>query len=120
MGQNKDHELVVIDSITPLIDYTSLEDVLHYFERCKSLCDDGKTIINIAHSFAFNEEVLTRIRSMCDAHLRLGIEEVGDKLLKFVEVAKVKGADKPTGNILSFDVEPGIGMKILPLSKAKV
>jgi len=120
MRQHKDYELTVIDSLTPIIAYSSLEDVLSYFDRCKGLCDDGKTIINVAHSFAFNEEILIRIRSMCDAHLRLSIEEVGDKLLKTLEVAKVRGADKGTGNILSFDVEPGIGMKILPLSKAHV
>lgn len=114
------YQLTIIDSLTPVIAYTPLEDVLSYFERCKALCDDGKTIINIAHSFAFNDEILIRICSMCDAHLRLGIEEIGDKLIKFLEVRKVKGADKGTGNILSFDIEPGMGMKILPLSKAKV
>ncbi len=114
------YELFIIDSLTPIVAYVSLEESLSYFERCKRLCDRGKTIINIAHSFAFNDEILIRIRSMCDAHLRLTIEEVGDKLLKSLEVAKVRGADKGTGNIISFDVEPGIGMKILPLSKAKV
>jgi len=120
MSKLEDYHLVVIDSLTPVIAYTSLSEVLSYFERCKNLCDGGRTVINIAHSFAFNEEILIRIRSMCDAHLRLGIEELGDKLLKYIEVAKVRGADKGTGNILSFDVEPGIGMKILPLSRAKL
>jgi len=114
------YELFIIDSITPVIAYTELEESLNYFDRCKSLCDNGCTVINVAHSFAFNEEILSRIRSMCDAHFRLSIEEVGDKLLKTLEVAKVRGADKGTGNIISFDVEPGIGMKILPLSKASV
>ncbi len=112
--------LFIIDSITPVIAYTELEESLNFFDRCKNLCDSGCTIINVAHSFAFNEEILIRIRSMCDAHFRLSIEEVGDKLLKTLEVAKVRGADKGTGNIISFDVEPGIGMKILPLSKASV
>ncbi len=114
------YELFVIDSITPMIAYTDLEDSLSYFDRCKSLCGNGCTIMNVAHSYAFNEEMLIRIRSMCDAHFRLSIEEVGDKLLKTLEVAKVRGADKVTGNIISFDVEPGMGMKILPLSKANV
>jgi flagellar protein FlaH len=112
--------LFIIDSITPVIAYTELEESLNFFDRCKNLCDSGCTIINVAHSFAINEEILIRIRSMCDAHFRLSIEEVGDKLLKTLEVAKVRGADKGTGNIISFDVEPGIGMKILPLSKASV
>jgi flagellar protein FlaH len=45
---------------------------------------------------------------------------MGDRLMKVLEVAKVRGADKNTGNIVSFDVEPGWGMRIIPISKAKV
>jgi flagellar protein FlaH len=111
--------MVVVDSLTPVIAHTSVGDIISYFERCKRLCDDGKTIINIAHTYAFNEEVLARIRSVCDAHFRLRIEEVGDKLIKVLEVAKVRGADKDTGNILSFEVEPGMGMRVMPISQAK-
>lgn len=56
---------------------------------------------------------------MCDAHLRLRVEEVGTQLVKVLEVSKVRGAAKSTGNIVSFDVEPGLGMKIIPVTKAK-
>jgi len=116
---NSDYGMVVVDSLTPVIAHTSVGDIISYFERCKRLCDGGKTIINIAHTYAFNEEVLARIRSVCDAHFRLRIEEVGDKLIKVLEVAKVRGADKNTGNILSFEVEPGMGMRVMPISQAK-
>jgi flagellar protein FlaH len=56
---------------------------------------------------------------VCDAHFKLVIENVGDKLVKTLEVAKIRGAQQNTGNILTFDVEPGVGMKIMPISKAK-
>jgi flagellar protein FlaH len=56
---------------------------------------------------------------MCDAHLRLRVEEVGTQLVKVLEVAKVRGAAKSTGNIISFDVEPNLGMRIIPVTKAK-
>jgi len=113
------HNMVVVDSLTPVIAHTSVGNIISYFEGCKKLCDRGKTIINIAHTYAFNEEVLARIRSVCDAHFRLRIQEVGDKLIKVLEVAKVRGADKNTGNILSFEVEPGMGMRVMPISQAK-
>jgi flagellar protein FlaH len=51
--------------------------------------------------------------------MRLRVEEVGSQLVKVLEVAKVRGADKSTGNIVSFDVEPNIGMRIIPITKAK-
>jgi flagellar protein FlaH len=112
-------QLVVIDSLTPVLAHSTTEYVIDYFEKCKKLCDNGKTIINIAHTYAFDEQVLIRIRSACDAHFRLRIEEVGDKLVKVLEVAKVRGADKNTGNIMSFDVDPGIGMRIMPVGRAR-
>jgi flagellar protein FlaH len=66
-----------------------------------------------------DEGTMVRMRSICDAHLRLRLEGAGDKLLKMMEVAKVRGAGKSTGNIIAFNVEPGLGMRIIPVSKAK-
>jgi len=112
------HSLIIVDSITSIISCTSVDDVVGYFEVCKSLCDGGKTIINVAHTYAFDEQLLIRISSACDSHLRLRIEEVGEKLVKVLEVSKIRGADKNTGNLVSFDVEPGVGMKVMPIGKA--
>ncbi|OGO36384.1 MAG: hypothetical protein A2147_03250 [Chloroflexi bacterium RBG_16_57_8] len=119
IGECSGYQLVVIDSLTPLLSMASEVDIMGYFERCKSYCDQGRTIINVAHSFALNNDVLLRLRSACDAHLRLMIEKIGDKLVKTLEVAKVRGAAQTTGNIITFEVEPEVGMKIMPLSRAK-
>ena len=48
------------------------------------------------------------------------MEQMGDRLVKSLEVLKVRGADRPTGDIVSFAVEPKIGMRIIPLAKARV
>jgi flagellar protein FlaH len=115
----QDYNLIVVDSLTPIVAHATTDEVIAYFEKCKRLCDQRKTIINTAHTYAFDEQLLIRIRSACDAHLRLRIEEVGDKLIKVLEVAKIRGADKNTGNVVSFDVDPGIGMRVMPMGKAK-
>ena len=114
-----DFELFIVDSLTPAITQSSGDRVLRYFERCKEFCDTGKTIINVIHTYAFEQDFLIRTRSVCDAHLKLTIEKVGDKLVKSLEVAKIRGAAQSTGNVLAFDVEPQIGIKIMPISKAK-
>ena len=115
----EDYRLSVIDSLTPIVSQARGEEALGYFEICKALCDKGRTIINVTHTYAFEQDFLIRIRSVCDAHFKLLIEKVGDKLIKTLEVAKIRGAAQSTGNILSFDVEPEIGMKIMPMSRAK-
>jgi len=116
---HKDYDLVIIDSLTPIVSQTGGEEALAYFEGCKALCDKGKTIVNVTHTYAFDHDFLIRVCSACDAHFRLCIDKVGDKLVKTLEVAKIRGANLTTGNVLTFDVEPGIGMKIMPISKAK-
>jgi flagellar protein FlaH len=113
------YELVVVDSLTPIISTSRGEETLGYFERCKHFCDRGRTIVNVIHTYALNSDILIRVRSACDAHLILTIEKVGDKLVKSLEVAKIRGASQSTGNVVAFEVEPAIGMKIMPMSRAK-
>ncbi len=116
---DKGVDLAVIDSITYFVTHASIEEVLTFFEDCKVMCGQGLSILCIAHSYAFDENVMVRLGSMCDSHLRLRIETMGSKMIKILEVAKVRGAEMHTGNIVSFDVEPGLGIKVIPYSKAR-
>lgn len=112
-------DVVIVDSLTAFVTHASEAETLDFFSRAKELCDDGRSLILTMHSYASTEQLLQRLRSMCDAHLRLRVEEVGTQLIKVLEVAKVRGAAKSTGNIVSFDVEPHLGMRIIPVTKAK-
>lgn len=112
-------EVVIVDSLTAFVTHASEPETLDFFSSAKALCDEGRSLIFTMHSYASTEQLLMRLRSMCDAHLRLRVEEVGTQLIKVLEVAKVRGAAKSTGNIVSFDVEPNLGMRIIPVTKAK-
>ena len=112
-------ELIIFDSLTGMVAHAEDRGLIDFFAGCKKLCDLGRTIVPIVHSYAFADQMLIRVRSLCDAHLVMKIDQMGDRLVKSMEVAKVRNADQSTGNIISFDVEPGIGMKIIPISKAK-
>lgn len=120
IAQHQDKlDIVIVDSLTTFVAHVSDQETLTFFTLCKEFCDLQKTIIFTLHSHAFNEQMFTRIRSICDAHLRLRVEQVGDQLVKALEVAKIRGAEQSTGNVISFDVEPGMGMRIVPITKAK-
>ena len=112
-------QLIIVDSLTSLVSHSDDQSIMDFFATCKRLCDFGRTIIAVVHSYAFDDRMLIRIRSLCDTHLVMRIEQVGERLVKIMEVAKVRNAVQTTGNIVSFDVEPGFGMKIVPISKAK-
>lgn len=112
-------EVIVIDSLTLLTDAKN-SDILSFLTSCKNLVDHGKTILFTLHTYAFEEDTLVRIRSICDAHLHMKKALVGDKYVMVMEVVKVRGAHKTTGNVVSFEVHPGYGMKVIPISMARV
>jgi flagellar protein FlaH len=118
--QQSKADVVIIDSLTLFTEYAETDAILTFFTNCKSLIDSGKTILITLHTYAFEEDTLVRIRSICDAHLNMKKALVGSKYVMVMEVIKVRGARKTTGNLVSFEVHPGYGMKIIPMSFAKV
>ncbi|MBU4491245.1 MAG: flagellar accessory protein FlaH [Euryarchaeota archaeon] len=113
-------DVVMVDSLTVFVSHSNQNDVFDFFSACKHLCDKGKTILISAHRYAFDEETLIRIRSICDGHLELRMNEVGDMLIRTIRVAKIRGAQRSTGNIVSFEVVPEFGLRIIPLTMARV
>ena len=112
-------KVIVVDALTTFVSQAGGDQILDFFGRCKAVCDSGKVVICTVHDHAFDEDSLTRVRSVCDAYLRLQVRTSGSQLLKTIEVAKIRGADMATGNIIGFQVEPGLGIKIVPISRAR-
>ena len=113
------HDMIFLDSLTSAITHCSDHEVLGLFEECKRLCSSGTTVLVVLHSHGVTKELIIRLRSLCDAHLQLRTEEMGQKLVRVLEVTKVRGAEKSTGNLITFEVEPGWGMRLIPVSRMK-
>jgi flagellar protein FlaH len=111
--------VVCVDAITNFASASPDHAIVGFFTACKRLCDDGRVIIVVAHSFAFDEKMLVRIRALCSAHLNLRVENAGGRQARVLEVSKIQNAEGMTGNLVYFNVEPQIGMRILPFTKAK-
>jgi flagellar protein FlaH len=118
--RNIRERIVVVDSLTMFTTYSDEDNILEFLTSLKNLCDKGYTILITLHQHAFKEDTLVRIRSACDCHLFLRKEQLTDRYISVMEVSKIRGAKKSTGNIVSFEVQPGFGLKIIPISQAKV
>jgi flagellar protein FlaH len=112
-------DVVFVDALTAFASHATERQTLDFFSRAKEVCDSGISLVLTLHSYATTDQMMTRLSSICDAHLRLRVEDLGTQLVKVIEVSKVRGANKTTGNVVSFDVEPNFGMKIIPITKAK-
>ncbi|MCI0787993.1 MAG: AAA family ATPase [Chloroflexi bacterium] len=115
----KDCRVILVDALSTFVSSTGGDQIQGFFNGCKSLCDEGKVVICTVHTDAFDPSILTRVRSICDAHLRLEVGKVGGRLQKTIEVAKIRGADSSTGNISGFEIDPGLGIRIVPISIAR-
>lgn len=119
MASQDNCRVMVVDALTTFVAHAGGGQIQDFFSGCKSLCDLGKVIIFTVHSLAFEETILTRVRSMCDTYLRLQVQRTGSQLLKTMEVAKIRGAEITTGNVSGFEVEPGMGIRVIPISRAR-
>jgi len=112
-------DLFIMDSITPLLFQFDERYVLSFLANCRDLAELGRTIIVTLHSYAISEALRFRADSIVDAHLRLRIEDLGQRLVRTLEVSKIRGAAKTADNSVSFTVQPGMGLKSVPISKTR-
>lgn len=119
MMAGRDRDVIAFDSLSVFVTNIAERDTLSFFTQIKELCDENKTVLLTMHSYAFSEPMFVRLRSISDAYLRLRVGETAGQLLKEMEVAKIRGAAQNTGNVIAFDVEPGMGMRIIPMTRAK-
>lgn len=110
-------DLFIIDSLSVVAGSITPSAILQFFEEAKQLCDQGTTIMVTLHPQ--NAALMEQLRSLCDANLVLEAERDGQRLVKMLTVAKIRGASSVTGAIVGFDVEPGWGMRVIPISKAR-
>ena len=111
---------VIVDDITNIATHAHEGLVTNLFSECRQVCAEGRTIIMAAHSHIFSESSLARTVTLCDAHMNLKVEQIGKKLSNMLEVRKAHNAVMTRGNIVSFEVVSGVGMRAVPGSKVKV
>ncbi len=70
----------------------------------------------VTNAYVFDENMLVRFRSLCDTHLNLHSEKVQGKVVKVLEINKVNNTVLNSENTITFQVEPSVGMRILPIS----
>jgi len=120
MRREQGRDLLVIDSLTAAVIHAIDEKrVIEFFEGCKRISAEGTSILVVLHSDVIEADFINPIRAMCDADLQLCLEQSGQRLVKTLQVAKIRGATNVTGGIVGFEVEPGFGMRVIPISKAR-
>jgi len=112
-------DFIVGDAITALAASCPEGAVIEFFTSCRRLCAQGITVVLSVDSYAFSSEMFIRLGTLCDSYLRLRSEKVKEKALRTLEVCKINTTDLSRDNMISFVVEPSVGIHIIPYSKTR-
>jgi len=114
-------EVIVIDNISHFIATASEHQILEFFSHMRDCVDERSIAVFLTlHPFVVNEDLLVRIRSVCDGNILLEIKEMGEQIMRIMKVTKLRGAVKPVDVTIGFKVDPVFGIKVIPISGAKV
>jgi len=135
LGELADHiarlparfKLVVVDSISPFMNNTRPETPLDFFFVCKELCGQHRSLVLTANPHAFAKGILSRAYSLCDYYLkvrsefwRLHPEQVSRRSIRILDVPRVHGRERPNRKGVRFEIEPAMGIHIVPFDVATV
>ncbi|MEM1677948.1 MAG: ATPase domain-containing protein [Ignisphaera sp.] len=119
MATADEWDLFVVDSFSVLAVFASVEGVMDVLTRFKQITSSNKVIILTVHPNSMGEDAMIRARAVCDGYIRLRVTDFGGRMVKVMEVVKLRGALGPVDSTIVFDVDPAFGIKILPISFAR-
>jgi len=120
--------LVIIDSFTPFIAAAPPKVKMDAFKAFRELCGSGRSVILVSDNYAYERETLPRVYLMSDYYLKMSSDEVrlwgegemDNRVVKILDVRKLRGAEIPAGEAIKFEIKPGAGIQVLPFLKVRV
>ena len=111
--------LIVVDAITDLASTSQDYAVMAFFANCKRMCANGRTMVVVAHSSAFSADLLSRTSSFCETFMKLNTGMLRDRPVRKGELLKVDDIELDRDNTIAFDVQPELGLQIIPFGQVK-
>ncbi len=115
----KRFDIALIDSLTQLLTYANTSTVLNFMKRLRLLTSVGKSVILTMHPNAVEHTLASKIRGMCDGYIKVRNEAIGGRILKVMSIVKMRGMPPGAETSITFDVDPAMGIKIVPIKAAK-
>ena len=114
------YSFIIVDDISNLATHGTDMAIIRFFSYIKNFCSQGRTGIVASRSYAFDERLLNRLQSLCDAHLNLGDQMVGAKPVKMLKVLKIRNVPSTRPAMIGFEVQAETGIKFLPVQQLRI
>ena len=123
----KRFQLVMVDSVTPLITRVDPVAKMDFLQVCKEMCQKDRSIVLVVDRHIYEGKALYRAHAMSDYYLKLRSQDamldpgqVDTRAIKILDVTKLAGADRQAQGDIRFEVKPRVGIQILPFVKVRV
>jgi flagellar protein FlaH len=114
------YDLIVIDSLSVLAVDTPPHVFLTFITRMKNLVSDGKTIILTYHPNFLPENSVMKLKASSDVYLTISNAKVAGVQVKVLKIVKLWGTTGDRKSSVSLEINPHMGLRVLPLGGVKV
>jgi len=114
------YDVVLIDSLSVLTVDTPPHEFLTFITRMKNLVSDGKTIILTFHPGFLPENSIMKLKASSDVYLVISNARVAGISVKMLNVVKLWGTSGDRKGSITLEVNPHLGLRVLPLGGVKI
>jgi flagellar protein FlaH len=114
------YDFIVIDSLSILAVDTPPHVFLTFITRMKNLVSQGKTIILTYHPNFLPENSIMKLKASSDVYLTISNGKVAGVQVKILKIVKLWGTSGDRKPSVSLEINPHLGLRVLPLGGVKV
>jgi len=114
------YDAVVIDSLSVLATETPSYEFLTFITRMKNLVSDGKTIILTFHPNFLPENIIMKLKAASDVYFVLSNTKMAGLSIKMLKIVKLWGTSGERKDTVSLEINPHVGLRVLPLGGVKI
>lgn len=118
--KKKHYDVIVVDSLSVLTVETPPHEFLTFITRVKNLVSDGKTVVVTFHPEFLSEETIMKLRASSDVYFVLKNTSISGIDVKLLRIIKLWGVSGERKNAITLEINPQIGLRVMPLSGVKV
>lgn len=118
--KKKFYDAVIIDSLSVLTVNTPPSEFLTFITRIKNLVSDEKTVVTTFHPEFLSEENIMKLRASSDVYLVLKNASISGLDVKVLRVVKLWGVSGERKSAITLEINPQIGLRVMPLSGVKI
>ncbi len=118
--KKKHYDVVVIDSLSVLTVETPTYEFLTFITRLKNLVSDGKTVVITFHPKFLSEDSIMKLRASSDVYFVLKNTSISGIDVKVLRIVKLWGVSGERKSAITLEINPQIGLRVMPLSGVKL